>query len=159
MELITTHICKASEMGMNNNMFGGALLSALDISGAAYCSQLCDSPKLVTKKFEEVTFEKPVKLGNLIKIYGSVVKFGNTSITIKLEARKHNVETGSQQIVCKTTVVFVKINDDGDPVPISGRVKDRYEERFKKYGRGLLTPEELESEFKIKEENKILSKN
>ena len=104
----------------------------------------------MTKKFEEVIFEKPVKIGNLIKIYGEVVKFGNTSVTVKLEARKHNVETGQQQLVCSTVVVFVKINDDGEPVPVSDRVKVRYKERYKKYKRGLLTPEELEIELSSK---------
>jgi acyl-CoA thioesterase YciA len=147
MELITTKTVLASEMGVSNNLFGGVMLSWLDLSGAAYASQICDSPRLVTKKFEEVIFEKPVKIGNLIKIYGEVVKFGNTSVTVKLEARKHNVETGQQQLVCSTVVVFVKINDDGEPVPVSDRVKLRYKERFKKYKRGLLTPEELELEI------------
>lgn len=150
MELITSKTILASQMGVNNNLFGGEMLSELDLAGAAYASQICDSPKLVTKKFEQVVFEKPVKVGNLLKIYGEVAKFGNTSITIKLEARKHNVETGTQQLVCSTTVVFVKIND-GEPVPISDRVKKRYSERIKKYKRGLLSPEELEKEF---EENK-----
>lgn len=147
MELITTRTALALDMGMSGNLFGGNMLSWLDLSGAAYASQLCDSPRLVTKKFEEVVFEKPVKIGNLIKIYGDVVTFGNTSITIKLEARKHNVETGSQQIVCSTRAVFVKINDEGEPVPISDRVKIRFEERKSKYGRGLLSPEELEKEY------------
>jgi acyl-CoA thioesterase YciA len=147
MEIITTKTILASDIGVNENLFGGIMLSELDKAGAAYASQLCDSPKLVTKKFEEVVFEKAVKIGNLIKIYGEVVRFGNTSITLKLEARKHNVETGKQQLVCSTVVVFVKINDDGEPVPISDRVKVRYQERYKKYKRGLLTPEELELEI------------
>ena len=150
MELITTKTVLASDMGANDNLFGGIMLCWLDLSGAAYAAQVCDSPKLVTKKFEEVVFEKTVKIGNLIKIYGEVVKFGNTSISLKLEARKHNVETGTQQLVCSTKVIFVKINDDGEPVPISDRVKLRYEERFLTYKRGLLTPEELEDELKKK---------
>ena len=68
MELITTNTVLASEMGVSNNLFGGVMLSWLDLSGAAYAAQICDSPRLVTKKFEEVIFEKPVKIGNLIKI-------------------------------------------------------------------------------------------
>jgi hypothetical protein len=40
-------------------------------------------------------------------------------------------------------MVFVRIDDEGSPVPISERVKTRYDERKKIYGRGLLTPEEL----------------
>jgi acyl-CoA thioesterase YciA len=138
MELITTKVVLASEMGVSNNLFGGYMLSWLDLAGAAYASQLCDSPRLVTAKFEEIVFEKPVKTGNLIKIYGEVVKFGKTSITVKLEARKHNVESGSQSNVCTTTAVFVKINGDGEAIPISDRVKVRYKERFEKFGKGLI---------------------
>lgn len=150
MELITTRTVIASDMGANDNLFGGIMLCWLDLAGASYATELCDSPRLVTKKFEEVIFEKPVKIGNLIKIYGEVIKFGNSSITLKLEARKHNVESGKQQIVCSTVVVFVKINDDGESIPISDRVKKRYQERHQKYGRGLLSPDELEQEISVK---------
>ena len=143
MELITTKTALSSDMGVSGNLFGGVMLSWLDLAGAAYASQVCDSPRLVTVKFEEVIFEKPVKIGNLIKIYGEVVKFGRTSITIKLEARKHNVETGTQYCVTSTKVVFVKINEEGEPIYISDRVKKRYSDRFEKLGRGLLlTPDE-----------------
>ena len=59
MELITTKTILALDIGVNNNLFGGIMLSELDKAGAAYASQICDSPRLVTKKFEEVIFEKP----------------------------------------------------------------------------------------------------
>lgn len=143
MELISTSICMTSKLGVHNNLFGGHMLSLLDEAAACYACQICDSPRMVTKKMEEVVFENPVKVGNIIKIYGTVDRIGTTSITIKLEARKHNVYTGLQKIVCTTKVIFVKIDDEGTPVPISDRVKKRYYERFEKYGRGLLTPEEL----------------
>lgn len=145
MELITTKTALQSDMGVSGNLFGGVMLSWLDLAGAAYASQVCDSPRLVTVKFEEVIFQRPVKIGNLIKIYADVVKFGKTSITVKLEARKHNVETGTQQCVTTTTAVFVKINEDGDPIPIHETLKVRYQDRKKKYGRALLSPEEFDS--------------
>jgi hypothetical protein len=40
-------------------------------------------------------------------------------------------------------MVFVRIDDEGAPVPISERVKKRYDDRVKLFGRGLLTPEEM----------------
>jgi acyl-CoA thioesterase YciA len=135
----------ASQIGVHGNLFGGEMLSFLDEAAAAYACQLCDSPRMVTKKIEEVVFQNPVKVGNILKIYGSVDKIGNTSITLNLEARKHNVYTGQQKLVCSTKVVFVRIDDEGSPVPISERVKKRYYERLEKYGRGLLTPEEVKS--------------
>lgn len=150
MELISTYICKTSNLGVHNNLFGGHMLSLLDEAAASYCCQICDTPRMITKKIEEVVFERPVKVGNLIKIYGEVDKIGNTSITVKLEARKHNVYTGEQQLVCSTKMVFVRIDDEGTPVPISERVKLRYDERVKKFGKGLLSPEERELEKKEK---------
>jgi acyl-CoA thioesterase YciA len=143
MELITTRVCMASQIGVHGNLFGGEMLSVLDESGAVYTCQICDTPRMVTKKIEEVIFQRPVKTGNLIKIYGSVERIGTTSITINLEARKHNVYTGVQDLVCSTKMVFVRIDDEGAPVPISERVKKRYDDRVKLFGRGLLTPEEM----------------
>ena len=146
MELITTKVCMTMDLGVHGNLFGGRMLAFLDESAAAYTCQICDTPRMVTKKVEEVIFQRPVKVGNLIKIYGEVEKIGNTSITIKLEARKHNVYTGVQDLVCSTKMVFVRIDDEGSPVPISERVKKRYDDRIKQFGRGLLTPEEMEIE-------------
>ena len=143
MELITTRVCMASQIGVHGNLFGGEMMSILDESAAVYCCQICDTPRMVTKKIEEVIFQRPVKTGNLIKVYGSVEKIGNTSITINLEARKHNVYTGVQDLVCSTKMVFVRIDDEGAPVPISERVKKRYDDRVQLFGRGLLTPEEM----------------
>jgi acyl-CoA thioesterase YciA len=146
MELVTTKICMALDLGVHGNLFGGNMMSFLDEAAAAYACQICDSAKMVTKKIEEVVFQNPVKVGNLIKIYASVDKFGTTSVTINLEARKHNVHTGKQNLVCSTKMVFVKLDEEGFPIPISDRVKNRYQTRFEKYGRGLLLPEELEME-------------
>jgi acyl-CoA thioesterase YciA len=143
MELVTTKICMALDLGVHGNLFGGSMMSFLDEAAAAYACQICDTPRMVTKKIEEVVFECPVKVGNIIKIYGEVDSIGTSSITLKLEARKHNVYTGQQKLVCSTKMVFVRIDDEGQPVPISERVKVRYDERIKVYGRGLLTPEEL----------------
>lgn len=148
MELVTTKICMGLDIGVHGNLFGGKMMSFLDEAAAAYACQICDTPRMITKKIEEVVFERPVKIGNLIKIYAEVEKIGNTSIIIKLEARKHNVYTGDQQLVCSTKMVFVRIDDEGTPVPISDRVKIRYDERVKRFGKGLLTPEEKKLENK-----------
>ena len=143
MELLTTKVCMASQIGIHGNLFGGEMISILDESAAAYASQLCDTPRVVTVKIEEVVFQHPVKVGNILKVYGEVDKIGKTSITLKLEARKHNVYTGQQKIVCSTKMVFVRIDDEGDPVPISERVKKRYYDRKERLGRGLLNPDEI----------------
>jgi len=129
MDLITTYFCKASQVGYHGNLFGGRMLAWLDEAGAAYAAQCCDSPRMVTKHISSVTFEKPVRPGQIIKIYGEVKKVGNTSIIIRLEARRHSVYNGTQRMVCSTEMVFVRIDGDGESIPLSQKVKDKYNKK------------------------------
>ena len=119
MELITTHPIKKSDLGFHANLFGGKLLAWLDASAAAYAMQVCDTPRMVTIKIDEGIFKRPAKEGQLIKIYGNVHKIGNTSIELYLEARAHNVYSGLQTIILSTNITFVRIDENGDPIPIS----------------------------------------
>ena len=126
MELITTHPVKKQDLGFHGNLFGGTLLSWIESSAASYAIQVCDTPRMVTLKIDECVFQRPAKEGQLLKIYAKVLKFGRTSITIYLEARSHNVYSGQQNVVLKTNITFVRIDEQGDPVPISERVKEKY---------------------------------
>jgi acyl-CoA thioesterase YciA len=142
MELITTYICKKGDIGVHDNMFGGTIMSLIDDAAASYTAQICDTQRVVTLKIDELVFKKPVKIGSILKLYGEVVTFGNTSVTIYIEVRKHNVYTGAQETVTHTKIIFVRIDDEGKPLPIHQYVKDRYWERKKQYGKGLLNPDE-----------------
>ena len=137
MDLISTHVCMTKDVGVHGNLFGGVMLAWLDEAGAAYSSEACGTPRMVTVKISEVTFQKPVRPGQIIKIYGNMVAVGNTSVTIRLEARRHSPYNGSQKTVCTTDMTFVRIDGDGEPVPIDKLIKDRFKEHidFLKPGR------------------------
>ena len=125
MELLNTHPIKKSDLGFHGNLFGGKLLAWIDAAAAGYSMQLCDSPRMVTVSIDKCNFEKPAKEGQLLKIYGSPSKIGTTSITLYMEARAHNVYTGNQVIVLKTNIRFVQIDEDGNPIPIGEKGKNR----------------------------------
>lgn len=123
MQLITTHPIKKSDLGFHANLFGGKLLAWLDAAAAAFAMEICDSPRMVTVMIDKCEFKKPAKEGQLLKIYGDVKEIGNTSITLYLEARAHNVYSGQQTVILSTNFKFVRIDESGDPIPISERVK------------------------------------
>lgn len=126
MELITTHPIKKSDLGFHANLFGGKLLAWLDAAGAAFAMETCDTPRMVTIKIDECLFKKPAKEGQMIKIYGSVAEIGNTSITLYMEARSHNVYSGKQNVILSTNIKFVRIDENNDPIPISDRVRNKF---------------------------------
>jgi acyl-CoA thioesterase YciA len=128
MDLISTHPIKKSDLGFHANLFGGKLLAWLDAAGAAMAMEVCDTPRMVTIKIDECIFKRPAKEGQLIKIYGEVSDIGNTSLTLYLEARAHSVYSGQQSVILSTKIKFVRIDENNDPIPISERVKSRYQD-------------------------------
>ena len=130
MQLISTHPIKKADLGFHANLFGGKLLAWLDAAGAAFAMEVCDTPRMVTIKIDECLFKKPAKEGQLLKIYGKVDSIGNTSVTLYLEARAHNVYSGNQSVILSTNIKFVRIDENNDPIPISERVKNRYNDRI-----------------------------
>jgi len=102
------------------------MLSWLDEAAATMAYEVCHSPNMVTLKIDEVIFTKPVKIGFHLKIYGEVLRLGRSSITLLVEARKHNVYSGEETLVCSTNFTFVRIDDHGDAITISDRVREKF---------------------------------
>lgn len=126
MQLISQRLCMEKDLGIHGNLFGGILLSWLDEAAATMAYEVCHSPNMVTLKIDEVLFKKPVKIGFHLKIYGEVAHIGRSSLMLKVEAKKHNVYSGEETVVCSTDFTFVRIDEQGDSVPISDKVKEKY---------------------------------
>jgi acyl-CoA hydrolase len=125
MELLNTHPIKKSDLGFHGNLFGGKLLSWIDASAAGYAMQLCDTPRMVTVSIDQCNFERPAKESQLLKIYGHPKRVGNSSLTLYMEARAHNVYTGKQDLVLKTNTTFVQIDEGGNSIPLGEKAKKR----------------------------------
>ena len=125
MELISTHFCKSANVGYHGNLFGGTMLAWLDEAGASLAAEFAETGKIVTKHISELDFKSAVRPGQLIKMYGNIAKVGKTSLTIGIEARRHSVYNGTQKLVCKCEMVFVRIDGDGEPVPIAPHIHEK----------------------------------
>ena len=125
MEFLNSHPIKKSDLGFHGNLFGGKLLAWIDASAAAYAMQLCDTPRMVTVSIDQCNFERPARESQLLKIYGRPSVLGNTSVTLYMEARAHNVYTGKQVLILKTNITFVQIDEGGNPIPIADKARNR----------------------------------
>lgn len=121
----------AKDIGIHGNLFGGILMSWIDEAAAAHATEYCHTPNLVTIKVGEMIFKKPVKAGQHIRMYGEVAHLGNTSITLRIEARKYNLYSGEETTVCTTNITFVRIDEDGVPTPIGESIQRKHQELLK----------------------------
>ena len=126
MELISTHFVKKSEIGYHGNLFGGVMLAWLDEAAAAFAAQAADTPRVVTKHIAGLTFQRPCRPGQIIKIYGEVDRVGKTSLRLNIEARRHSVYNGTQRVVVSTKMTFVRIDGDGEAIPLSEKVRQKH---------------------------------
>lgn len=114
------------DLGIHGNLFGGILMSWIDEAAAAFATEYCYTPNMVTLRVGELLFKKPVKSGNHIRIYGEVLSLGNTSITLNIEVRKYSLYSGEETLVCSTNTTFVRIDDDGTPTPIGESIRKKH---------------------------------
>ncbi len=130
MKLITKRIVLARDIGIHGNLFGGMLMAWIDEAAAAFATEYCYTPNMVTVRVGEMLFKKPLKAGHHLRIYGQVQHLGNTSITLCLEARKYSLYSSEETLVCSTNITFVRIDDDGTPTAIGETVRQKYANRM-----------------------------
>lgn len=104
----------------HGTIFGGVLLSYIDLAGAVAARAHCDS--MVTVKMTEVVFHEPVFVGDLVSFYADVVRIGRTSITVKVTVEaQRRMGAGAGTKVTEAEVVYVNVDEERRPTPITRR--------------------------------------
>ena len=111
---IVRTVPQPADMNGNGDIFGGWVLSQMDIAGGALAARRAKG-RVATVAITAMTFVQPIKVGDMVSIYGDVVKVGRTSITIALETVVHRRHEETDLRVTHGTFVFVAIDKDGKP--------------------------------------------
>lgn len=102
-------------------IFGGAILSHLDLAGAIEAGKHCVC-RMVTVAMNHVEFIAPVFVGDVVSFYAETRRVGNTSVTVFIEVEADRTDGSGMIKVAEAEVVYVAVDDGGKPVPI-GSVK------------------------------------
>ncbi len=103
-----------ADMNGNGDIFGGWVLSQMDVAGGALAARVAKG-RVATVAITAMTFVEPIKVGDMVSIYGEVEKIGRTSITIGLETVVQRRHDNIDIRVTHGTFVFVAIDEDGKP--------------------------------------------
>ena len=102
----------------HGTIFGGIILTHIDLAGAVQARQTCGPYNFVTVAMDKVVFHKPVFVGDVVSFYTDTVRVGRTSITIKIEVEATRADSQKTVKVTEAEVVFVAVDKDWKPTLI-----------------------------------------
>lgn len=103
----------------HGTIFGGVIMSYIDMAGAAEARKSCGPHNFVTVAMDKVVFHRPVFVGDLVSFYTNTLKIGRTSVTTKIIVEAVRADTQKEVRVTEAEVVFVAVDEYWKPVPVS----------------------------------------
>ena len=113
-ELVLRTLAMPADTNANGDIFGGWLMSQMDIGGAKEIAH----GRVVTVRVDGMTFLRPVAVGDVVCCYANCVKRGNTSITINMEVWVKKVSSepiGQRYKATEALFIYVAVDNQGKP--------------------------------------------
>ena len=102
-------------------IFGGVILSHIDLAGAIEARRAAGPHKFVTVAMNKVVFHKPVFVGDVVSFYTGTMRIGRTSVTVKVDVETTHPDVRKTAKVTEAEVVYVAVGKNRKPVPVKGR--------------------------------------
>jgi uncharacterized protein (TIGR00369 family) len=139
------------------NVHGGVVMKLADEAGALAAMRHSRSP-VVTVAIDSMTFEEPIYVGNMITLTAELTYVGRTSMEVRVSVTAEDPLAGSVVHTNLAYLVYVAIDRQGRPQPVSPllaetpeeqvrfqQAQERQEERKKRHQREQQTLPKLDS--------------
>ncbi len=105
----------------HGTIFGGVILSYIDLAGAAAVSRVT-AQRIVTVAIKEVVFHAPVLVGEAVSFYTEVTRVGKTSVSVHVDVE--SMRGDKRVAVTEADITFVCVDKDGKPTAVQ-LIKDQ----------------------------------
>lgn len=117
-DLMLRTLAMPADTNPNGDIFGGWLMSQMDIAGGIAAKQRSHS-RVSTVAVESMSFHQPVKVGDVVCCYAEFMHIGTTSMRIKLEVWIMNLPFDQSRVkVTEGIFTYVAITNEGRPQPV-----------------------------------------
>lgn len=108
------------DTNQNGDVFGGWVMSHVDLAGASTAMRYAQSRYIVTRAVSSLTFEAPVMVGDVVSFYADIVKIGRTSVTVKVVvyAERLTKLCNSVAKITEAELVFVALDENKNPISL-----------------------------------------
>jgi uncharacterized protein (TIGR00369 family) len=110
------------------NVHGGWIMKLVDEAGALACMRHAGQ-RVVTVAVDQMTFDKPILIGDLVTLTAEVSFVGRTSMESEVRVVAENPILGSQTVTNMAYLVYVALDERGRPIPVPPLLPQTEEEQ------------------------------
>jgi acyl-CoA hydrolase len=110
------------------NVFGGQIMAWVDLC-AAICAQRHSGLPCVTASVDDLLFQKPVKVGEVVRLRARITATFRTSIEIEVIVTGENTQTGAEWPCVQCWTTCVAVDSSGRPTPVPPLLLETENER------------------------------
>lgn len=126
--IIMTELVLPNDTNLFNNLMGGRLMYWMDIASALSAQKHCNSP-VVTASVDNISFENPIRLGNVVHIEARVTRAFNTSMEVHMKVWCEDLKKQMKYKSNEAYYTFVALDDNNKPKAVPELVPDSEEEK------------------------------
>lgn len=112
--LVIRTIAMPADTNSAGDIFGGWLMSQMDLAAGNIAARVAQG-RAATVSVEGMRFLRPVKVGDEVTLYASLLNLGRTSMRIHVDAWARPRDNDTAQKVTDADFVFVALEKDGTP--------------------------------------------
>lgn len=126
--LVLAQLMQPVHANNHGNVHGGEIMRLMDEAGALACMRHAGH-RVVTVAVDRMTFRQPIHLGDLVTFTAEVSYVGRTSLEAEVLVSAENPVTGECVYTNTGYLVYVALDDQGQPVPVPPLIPENEEQR------------------------------
>lgn len=114
---IMTELVLPNDTNLYGNLMGGRLMYWMDIAAALSAQKHSNAP-VVTASVDNISFENPIKLGNVVHIEARVTRAFNSSMEVHMKVWGEDLAQQYKYKSNEAYYTFVALDPNGKPRPV-----------------------------------------
>jgi acyl-CoA hydrolase len=112
----------------HGNVHGGWIMKLVDEAGALACMRHAQR-RVVTVVMDSLVFRQPIRIGDLVILNAELTYAGRTSMEAEVHVLAENPFTGERTHTNTAYLVYVGLDDEGNPAPVPPLLAETEEEK------------------------------
>jgi acyl-CoA hydrolase len=127
-QIVMTELVLPNDTNFFGNLMGGRLMYWMDIASALAAGKHCNS-HVVTASVDNISFQNPIKLGNIVHIEAKVTRAFTTSMEVHMQVWSEDFAHKNKYKSNEAYFTFVALDENRKPVKVPELIPETEEEK------------------------------